>query len=167
MAFRVVAPRAPEGPDALENARAKAREVAARSGIPPGGAVLGADTEVLADGEALGKPAGRDEAGAMLRRLSGREHVVETAVVLLAEGGAREARERARVTFRPLSDEQVEWLLDAGEWRDRAGGYAIQGRAAAVIAGVSGDVTAVVGLPLGAVAAALAELGLAPWGRRG
>lgn len=161
--FRVVASGVPEGDDALSNARDKAREVARRSGIPEGGAVLGADTEVVLDGRALGKPADEDDARGMLASLAGREHAVETAVVLITADGVREARDVARVRMRPLSATEIDWYVACGEWRDRAGGYAIQGRGAALVERVEGDYTTVVGLPLGLLAGLLDQARLAPW----
>ncbi len=162
--FRVVASAHDEGVDALTNARGKAREVAERAGIPAGGAVLGADTAVIIDDRVLGKPADATEAAAVLGALAGRTHTVESAIVLLAEGSQqRERRVRTQVRFRPLSGVAIGWYVDTGEWRDRAGGYAIQGRAAALVEWVEGDYTAVVGLPVAALVDELAALGLAPW----
>jgi septum formation protein len=160
--FRVVISGAEEGDDAVENARAKARAVAALSGVPAGGAVLGADTEVLLDGRALGKPADTAAARAMLDALAGRAHVVRSAVCLVADAGEREVHDDARVVFRPLSPAERDWYVGTGEWRDRAGGYAIQGAGAALVARVEGDYTTVVGLPIATLAAALGELGLFP-----
>jgi septum formation protein len=160
--FRVVAPRAEEGEDPLANARAKAREVAARAGIPEGGAVLGADTEVLLDGRALGKPPDAAAARRELAALAGRTHVVRSAICVITQRDEREVLDEARVTFRPLSEAEIEGYVATGEWRDRAGGYAIQGAGAALVERVEGDHSTVVGLPLRRVAALLRELGLAP-----
>jgi septum formation protein len=164
--FRVVAPRADEGQDPLANARAKAREVAARSGVPQGGAVLGADTEVLLDGRTLGKPADAAAARRELSALAGRTHVVRSAVCLIMQRGEREAVDDALVTFRPLSEAAIDRYVATGEWRDRAGGYAIQGAGAALVERVEGDETTVVGLPVGRLAAILQELGMTA-GERG
>ncbi len=158
--FRVVAPRAEEGDDPLANARAKAREVAARAGVPEGGAVLGADTEVLLDGRTLGKPADSAAARSALRELAGRTHVVRSAICVIMQRGEREAVDDARVTFRPLSDEAVDRYVATGEWRDRAGGYAIQGAGAALAERVEGHESTVIGLPVERLAALLEELGL-------
>jgi septum formation protein len=160
--FRVVAPRAEEGEDPLANARAKAREVAARAGIPEGGAVLGADTEVLLDGRVLGKPPDAAAARRELAALAGRTHVVRSAICVITQRDEREVLDEARVTFRPLSEAEIEGYVATGEWRDRAGGYAIQGAGAALVERVEGDHSTVVGLPLRRVAALLRELGLAP-----
>jgi septum formation protein len=162
--FRVVISGFPEARgDALGNARGKARDVAARAGVPSGGAVLGADTEVVVDGGALGKPADLDEARQMLRGLSGRAHVVRSAVALITEGGEQSALDATQVRFRPLPPAALDWYLASGEWRDRAGAYAIQGRGAALVESVRGDYTTVVGLPLGALIGLLVESGLGPW----
>ncbi|WP_217915566.1 Maf family protein [Miltoncostaea marina] len=163
--FRVAVSGVDEGEDPLVNARAKARDVAARLGVPPEGAVLGADTEVLLDGRALGKPADADEAAAMLRALAGRGHVVRTAVHLVTAAAGHDLVDDATVAVRPLGEAEVAWYAGTGEWRDRAGGYAIQGRGATLVARIEGDHSTVVGLPLGALSALLGELGLAPWAR--
>lgn len=163
--FRVLVSNAPEGTDALENARAKARAVAARAGVPPGGAVLGADTEVVLDGRALGKPADAADARRMLAALGGRAHVVETAMVLVTEAGEREVRDRTTVHVRPLDDAALDWYVGTGEWRERAGAYAIQGAGAALVERIEGDHSTVVGLGLGALATMLDAAGLAPWSR--
>ncbi|HJZ61028.1 MAG TPA: Maf family protein [Miltoncostaeaceae bacterium] len=151
------------GEQALLHARAKAEEVAARSGVPAGGAVLGADTMVVADGGVFGKPAGEAEAKAMLRALGGRAHEVVTAVHLIGAAGRREAVDRATVVFRPLSEAVLAWYLGRGEWQGRAGGYAIQGSGGALVARVEGDFTTVVGLPVAALVGLLEDLGIAPW----
>ena len=163
--FRVVVSGVVEGDDPLANARAKARDVAARAGIPPGGAVLGADTAVMLDGAALGKPADAAEARSMLGALAGREHAVHTAVCVITQtvGGERAETDRTRVRFRPLPDAAIGWYLAMGEWRERAGGYAIQGAGAALVEAVEGDYTTVVGLPVGLTLRLLDAAGLAPW----
>lgn len=161
--FRVVVADVQEGDDPLDNARAKAREVASRLGVPRGGAVMGVDTEVLLEGRALGKPADLGKALWALRELSGRTHLVRTAVCLVTARGERPLVDDARVSFRVLSEDLVRWYAATGEWRDRAGGYAIQGAGAALVERVEGDPTTIIGLPVGAVAALLEELGLAPW----
>ena len=161
--FRVVVSRADEGADPVANARAKAQEVAARVGVPESGAVIGADTEVILDDRALGKPADRAAAEAMLRSLSGRAHVVRSAVCVLTRRDRREICGETRVIVRPLPENLLAWYLDAGEWRERAGGYAVQGAGAALVERIEGEYSTVVGLPVAALGAALEELGLAPW----
>lgn len=167
VAFRVAVSGVDEGADPLVNARAKARDVAGRLDVPAGGAVLGADTEVLRDGVALGKPSRPDEAAAMLRALSGRAHVVRTALCLITAAGEHDLVDDATVAFRTLGDDLVRWYVATGEWRDRAGGYAVQGSGATLVARIEGDPSTVVGLPLGALAGLLERTGLAPWGRAG
>ena len=102
--FRVVVSGIVEGEDPLDNARAKAEEVVRRVGIPAGGAVLGADTEVVLDGRALGKPADGAGAAAMLAALSGRAHVVRTAVCMITQRDRREIVDDTTVVVRPLSE---------------------------------------------------------------
>jgi len=163
--FRVVASVYDERTDdgALANARGKAREVAERAGVPAGGAVLGSDTEVALEGRVLGKPRDVGEARAMLELLSGRVHEVRTAVVLITADGEREALDSTEVTVRPLSEDALEWYLQRGEWRDRAGGYAIQGTGAVLIERIRGDYTTVVGLPIACLVDLLLEEGFSPW----
>jgi septum formation protein len=128
-------------------AREKAGAVAAARLF---GLVLGADTTVVVDGEVLGKPRDEAEARRMLRRLSGRWHEVLTGVALVrAETGrAVVGMERTRVRFAETSDEEIEWHVRTGELLDKAGAYAIQGRAALFIEAIEGDYWNVVGLPV-------------------
>jgi septum formation protein len=133
---------------ALENARRKAEAVAADH---PGALVLGADTVVSLEGRLYGKPRAADQAGEALRALSGRTHQVVGGVCLIGPAPTRSTRTavaRTEVRFRELSDGLIEWYLGSGEWRERAGGYAIQGRGAALVAELRGDYLNVVGLPL-------------------
>jgi septum formation protein len=132
---------------AAENAMRKAR-AAQRPGTPE--AVLGVDTLVTLGGEIYGKPADEREARATLEALSGATHRVLSGVALLLPGGAqRTAVAGTKVTFRTLSEELVEWYVAVGEWRDRSGGYAVQGRGSVLARAIEGDVQNVVGLPLG------------------
>lgn len=110
--------------------------------------VLAADTAVVLDGRILGKPAGRDDAIAMLRGLSGRAHEVLTAVALRTAGGTRMAVSRSRVTFRAIEAAEALAYWNTGEPRDKAGAYAIQGYAAVFIADLQGSYSGVMGLPL-------------------
>jgi septum formation protein len=137
---------------ALENARAKARAVAAAA--PDGARVLGADTIVAAGGRILPKPADEQQAREWLELLSDREHAVVSALCLLVGSQERSTATTTSVRFRALTDAEIDWYVAGGEWRDRAGGYAIQGRGAALVAGIEGDYWGVVGLPV----AALVEL---------
>jgi septum formation protein len=127
---------------ALENARRKARAV-------QGVQVLGVDTEVVLDGRALGKPADAEEAELFLRRLSGRTHEVMSGIVLRSGSEERGDVATTRVSFRSLEQRDIDWYLETGEWRERAGGYAIQGKGAALVRGIEGDYWNVVGLPVG------------------
>jgi septum formation protein len=124
-----------------ENARRKAEAV-------DGELVLGADTEVALDEEIFGKPADEAGARAFLERLSGRTHVVWGGLAVRDAGELRTAVAATAVTFRTLAPADLDWYLAAGEWRERAGGYAIQGRGAALVAGIDGDFWNVVGLPV-------------------
>jgi septum formation protein len=161
--FRVAVSGVAEGVDALDNARRKARAVAGRVGVPPGGAVLAADTEVLLDGRALGKPAHPAGARDMVAALAGRAHVVESAIVVVSGAGEHEARAATRVTVRELPPAALDWYVATGEWRERAGGYAIQGAGAALVERIDGDYTTVVGLPVSVLIELLVPLGLGPW----
>ena len=122
--------------------------------------VIGADTTVDVDGESLGQPADMDAAATMLRRLSGRTHWVHTGVCVVA-GGRRASRvESTRVTMVPLTDELLGRYLATGESLGKAGAYAIQGEGAMLVERVAGSMTAVIGLPLGALADLLGDVAL-------
>jgi septum formation protein len=114
------------------------------------GLVLGADTVVVCEGEILGKPRDAADARRMLRALSGRWHEVLTGVALVrAEDTRKEAaHERTRVRFCEMTDEEIGWYVGTGEPADKAGAYAVQGRAALFIEGLEGDYWNVVGLPV-------------------
>jgi nucleoside triphosphate pyrophosphatase len=130
---------------ASENARRKA--LAARAGDSE--VVLGVDTVVAADGEIWGKPADAAAAAAVLRRLAGRTHTVVSGVALARAGAdPLAATASTDVTFRPLAEALIAWYVSSGEWRGRAGGYAIQGRGAALVTRIEGDYLNVVGLPV-------------------
>ena len=127
---------------AAENARRKALAI-------PGELVLGADTLVTVDGAILGKPRDAVQAAEYVALLAGRAHTVVGGIAL-ASGGAivAEAVERTTVTFRALDAAEVAAYVALGEWRGRAGGYAIQGRGALLVRRIAGDYLNVVGLPL-------------------
>jgi len=146
-----------------EHAAAKARDVAERSGIPEGGAVLGADTAVVLGERVLGKPASRAEAREMLVALSGRSHTVVTAVCLVTAAGEHACVDEAHVWFRPFGDDHLDWYLAQGEWQSRAGAYAIQGSGASLVERIDGDFSTVVGLPVARLVTLLETVGLAPW----
>jgi septum formation protein len=130
---------------AVENARRKASAVAAQH---PGALVLGADTVVSLGDRLFGKPEGAEQAGEMLRTLSGRTHEVVGGVCLTGHGPTVTGVATTAVSFRPLSEALIQWYLESGEWRERAGSYAIQGRGAALVAEIQGDYLNVVGLPV-------------------
>jgi septum formation protein len=136
------APRQVVLENALRKARARARQ---------GERVLGADTAVVVDGEPFGKPRGVAEAEDFLRRLSGRTHEVMSGIAVCDAAGERTAVAITAVRFRTLDQADLDWYLATGEWRDRAGGYAIQGRGAALIEEIEGDYWNVVGLPVPAL----------------
>jgi len=114
------------------------------------GLTLGADTVVVVDGEILGKPRDEEEARGMLGRLSGRTHEVLTGVALVRAETGRWAVgvERTRVRFARTSGEEIAWHVATGDVLDKAGAYAVQGRAALFIEGIEGDYWNVVGLPV-------------------
>jgi septum formation protein len=125
--------------------------------------VLGADTAVVLDGQILGKPADRDEALATLSALSGRSHEVLTAVALVSRERVVSRVVTSRVTFRPLSQAEIEAYWASGEPQDKAGCYGIQGLAAVFVSQLHGSYSAVVGLPLCETAALLAEFAIPCW----
>lgn len=110
--------------------------------------VLAADTAVVFDGRILGKPKDRDDAQGMLELLSGRTHEVLTAVALRTAGGMQSRISRSEVTFRVIGATEARVYWDTGEPHDKAGAYAIQGRAAVFISDLRGSYSGVVGLPL-------------------
>ena len=128
---------------AEENARRKAAAAAA-----PGELVLGADTDVAFGGDILGKPADEAQAREFLARLAGQVHEVVGGIALAENGTIKADVVVTRVRFRPLDARVIDWYVDTGEWRGRAGGYAIQGRGAVLVESVCGDYLNVVGLPL-------------------
>jgi len=136
-------------------AREKAAVVEARDAI-----VIGSDTIVVVDGDVLGKP--RDEAHAMemLRRLSGRSHVVMTAVAVRWRGKIASAVEEVGVTFRELSADEISRYVATREPMDKAGAYGIQGFGATIVERVDGDYFAVMGLALGTLISLCREVGL-------
>ncbi len=141
---------------ALRHARGK-EAGAARSGR----LLVAADTVVDVDGEALGKPADRSQARAMLRRLSGRWHAVHTAFALREprSGGTASEIVTTRVRFAELDDETIEAYAQSGDGLDKAGAYGIQGFAATLVERIDGDYFTVVGFPLAAFARALMRVG--------
>jgi septum formation protein len=136
----------------IANARTKARAVADQLTDPA--LVIGADTEVVLDGILLGKAATEAEARERLEALSGRTHEVLTGLAVILPSPPvdhpeeRTAVETSRVTFAPLPEPLIHRYLAAGEWRDRAGAYAVQGLGSMLVERVDGDLANVIGLPL-------------------
>lgn len=131
---------------AVENAYRKANAVFERGSDAP---VLGVDTVVALGRRIYGKASDVDEARATLEALSGRRHTVVGGLCLISrDGRPRTAAASTAVTFRELDRPLVEWYLGTGEWRERAGAYAIQGRGAALVKAIEGDYLNVVGLPV-------------------
>jgi len=141
-------------------ARAKAASVAARGGPLP---VLAADTTVVLDGAICGKPHDAEQGVALLLRLSGRSHTVLTAVALAAGGSLQHRLSASEVRFRRLSRSECAAYWASGEPRDKAGGYALQGRGAVFVEHLSGSYSGVVGLPLFETAQLLEAAGLRCW----
>lgn len=136
---------------AVENARRKAMALA-DDAARAGRTVLGVDTIVVLDGRVHGKPDDDEHARATLAALSGRGHLVLSGLCAVAPGESpRTALATTHVHFRPLDDAMLDWYVATGEWRERAGGYAIQGKGAALVAAIDGDYLNVVGLPVAAL----------------
>ena len=157
-----------QGPDeaAAEYVRRVAREKAGAGLLQvvavPGSVVLGADTEVILDGAVFGKPANAADAASMLHRLSGRTHEVITAVSVVSAAREAQAVSVSQVTFGELSGDAIARYVACDEWQGKAGAYAIQGRAQASIAHMSGSYSGVMGLPLFETAGLLRQFGLLP-----
>jgi len=160
--FDVVAPsyveHDPPEADAVElvreHARGKARSVAAGAGNRP---VLGVDTAVSLGGKIYGKPVNAEEAERMLEELAGETHIVVSGLCLVTPGWELVEHDTTRVTLRELTPREVAQHMTHGEWEGRAGGYAIQGRGAALVEEIEGDYLNVVGLPAALLARILAE----------
>lgn len=159
----VVEARAPgESPEAYvaRVAREKAGAGLLRVVAVPGAVVLGSDTEVVLDDEVFGKPADAADAGAMLRRLSGRTHRVLTAVSLVSAGREASAMVATDVAFAALDEADIAEYVASGEPMGRAGGYAVQGGAERFVARLAGSYSGVMGLPLHETAALLRGFGI-------
>ena len=138
-----------------------AREkVAAVSRDDPTALVIGSDTIVVVDGIVLGKPTDAAHAAAMLARLSGRSHIVITAIAVEWRGVIRSAVEEVDVTFHPLTSSEIDAYIATREPMDKAGAYGIQGYGATIVKRVDGDYFAVMGLPLQRLVRLMAELGV-------
>jgi septum formation protein len=140
----------------LRVAREKGEAVAGRR---PGALVLAADTEVVLDGEVLGKPADPAGAVAMLQRLQGRTHQVLTAVAVASGGRLQHALDVSAVTFRSTDAATLAAYVATGEPLDKAGAYAVQGMGGVLIERIEGDVFGVMGLPIRLVIDLLARFG--------
>jgi septum formation protein len=160
--FDVIAPsyeeETPPRADAVqivrEHALGKARSVAH---LADGRPIVGVDTEVALDGRIFGKPKSAGEAEEMLEDLSGRTHTVVSGLCLLTPGWEEVEHETTDVTFRELNPRELGSYIAAAEWEGRAGGYAIQGRGAALVQSIEGDYLNVVGLPAALLVRLLAE----------
>jgi septum formation protein len=138
-------------------AREKVQVVASRN---PGALVIGSDTIVVVDGDVLGKPRDEAHAAEMLARLSGRSHVVMTAVAVQWRGVERSAVEEVGVTFHELTPDDIRAYIATGEPMDKAGAYGIQGYGATIVQRVDGDYFAVMGLPLQRLVRLMGGLGV-------
>ena len=136
------------------HAQGKARSVAGIAGDRP---VLGVDTEVVLDGRVYGKPGDEAEAEAMLEELSGQTHEVVSGLCLLTPAWEELGHAVTRVSFRALTPRELGLYVVSEEWRERAGGYAIQGLGAALVERIDGDYLNVVGLPTALLVRLLAE----------
>jgi septum formation protein len=145
------------------NARGKAEEVLARLRLGAGELVIGVDTVVVIDGHVLGKAADEHGAAEYLRLLEGRRHEVYSGLHVCSQERAQTAHAVTGVTFRALSGTDVARYIACGEWRERAGAYAIQGVGSALVERVDGDYFNIVGLPVAALLTALAAFGVAPF----
>ena len=132
----------------------------AAHGTEPELPVLTADTSVAIDGLTLGKPDNHAHAVAMLRMLSGRSHQVISSVVVWHQGQRSQTTQTSEVTFRPLTEAEIQAYVDSGEANDKAGAYGIQGAAAVFIEHLSGSFSGVMGLPLFETAALLKTCGI-------
>ena len=146
-----------------QNARGKAEEVLAREELRPGELVLGVDTVVVSDGEILGKARDEAEAHLFVRRLAARRHEVYSGLYLTSTKLALASHAVTGVTFRSLTDAELDAYIRSGEWRDRAGAYAIQGIGSALVKHVDGDYFNVVGLPVAELQRLLAGFGVTPF----
>jgi len=138
----------------------KATEVAQRAGVA-GRWFIGSDTIVVCDEQILGKPTSPQDSASMLRQLSGRTHQVLSGYTIIDRGANIRLRRcvSTEVTFRTLTDREIEGYIASGEPADKAGSYAIQGLGSYIVTSISGSYTNVVGLPLAQVVTDLQQLG--------
>jgi len=156
-------PRVDEAPSeySLRAAREKAIDIARHQGDRP---VLGADTVVEIDGRILGKPTSDSDAREMLRMLSGRAHLVHTALALVTDSECSTLIDTTEVRFLPLAESVIRWYVRSGEPMDKAGAYAIQGLGGLLVSEVRGSPHTVVGLPIHRLAEIFEMRGLDFWG---
>lgn len=161
--FEAFAPDVDESPRAGEDPAAYVARIAldkVSAVAYPDALVIAADTTVDVDGEIVGKPTDLADARVMLRRLSGRTHLVHTGVALKLNNRCETATVTSAVTFISIPDDLLEWYLATGEPLGKAGAYGIQGAAAALVERVDGSVSNIIGLPLHTVVALAADLGV-------
>jgi len=170
VAFRVLSSDIPEvstqtnpAEVARDLAEQKARAVAAMLDTPA--LILASDTLVALQDRMLGKPHTTAQNAEHLRTLSGQTHTVYSGVALLSPSGMTAGVEATRVTFRPLSEAEVQHYAASGEGLDKAGGYGIQGLGMALVSRIEGDYSGVVGFPLALVIRLLRGAGVAVWGQ--
>ena len=163
LVLRLALAKAASAAAANATAASATAAVSARAVAGSDEVVLAADTEVVLDGRALGKPADDAEAATMLTALAGRTHEVMTG--LAVQRGELVVTERVvtTVTFRPLRHREIAWYLATGEARGKAGAYALQGAGAVLVERIEGSDTNVIGLPLPATVALLRQVGLDPF----
>ena len=150
-----------EAAEAMVQRLAEDKAVAGAIGVAGEALVIGADTAVVSEGVVWGKPADAADARHMLEKLSGRTHKVVTGIALLrlSDRALRNELETTRVSLAPLSELEIEEYVLSGEPLDKAGGYAIQGRAGRFVTCIEGCYFNVVGLPLARLYRMLGELG--------
>jgi septum formation protein len=164
VSFRVEVSRQDEALHPGEDGAAAVERLACAKGLAVARAetlpVLAADTEVLCDGQILGKPADEQDAVAMLRRLAGRAHEVVTGVCVVTGVVVRSGVERSVVRFAPMNEEELRWYAATGEPFDKAGGYHVDGKGALFIETVEGSPSNVAGLPVRLLLRLVREAGL-------
>lgn len=146
-----------------QNARGKAEAVIRRERLAPGELVLGVDTVVVLDGEIIGKAQDEEEAASYVRRLAARTHEVYSGIYLTSRKVALATHAVTHVTFRSLTNADLDAYIASGEWRERAGAYAIQGIGSGLVRRVDGDYFNVVGLPVAQLVRLLASAGVKPF----
>ena len=158
--FRIVEPAYDEGPlpvppHELAELHSRGKALSVEPGA--GETVVGVDTVVVVDDQVLGKPGDAEEAARMLALLAGRAHDVVSGLTLRDSRGSSTSHARTTVRFRPLDGAAIDAYVARGEWRGRAGAYAIQEAGAALVTGIDGDFFNVVGLPVALLVEMLAE----------